>query len=434
MISVPQSQWPEEFVDAATERSLLAAVTRGPDDLYWQLIDLLPSGAFAAEPAAWKALSDAREREIEAPNLPADWTTPDAEPEKVARHLRDLARRRRYAAALQVLGRLLPDRRVSADDLAAQWQEAAAHIEADMAEVDAGALRWGDEVLDAVLQDAEARRAECQATGKPVMGVPTGLPGLDRILHGLPAGLVLLAGPPKMGKTTLAMQIAAAVAAQGVPTVYCTFECSPEVLTRRVLAAKAGVALDDIVTGQADPDALRKGGDLWRPIAARLAIIQGDGNLTVPRIRGRALQAMARMRSKQCLIVVDYLQLMAKASIDLRSGFQSVRERVEALGTDLRQLAVRLHSPVLALSSQSRAGGQYATGGGQANLDSLKESGDLEYMCDAALFLTADEKRQAEPPSRALRLTVRASRESDTGSIPLIYRPDVAIMREEARM
>ena len=60
-----------------------------------------------------------------------------------------------------------------------------------------------------------------------------------------------------------------------------------------------------------------------------------------------------------------------------------------------------------------------------APLDSLKESGDLEYAADVVLFLTEAQERMATPPARAVELTVAKNRHGDTGKIGLIFRPDL---------
>jgi replicative DNA helicase len=96
------------------------------------------------------------------------------------------------------------------------------------------------------------------------------------------------------------------------------------------------------------------------------------------------------------LIVVDYLQLWAKVAEEWR-GVPLVRERVEMLGGALRELALHLQSPVVTLSSQNRAQGNYGNGKGTAALDSLKESGDLEYTADTVLFMTEAHERIATP-------------------------------------
>jgi replicative DNA helicase len=283
-----------------------------------------------------------------------------------------------------------------------------------------------------VLVDAEARRLQREATGSAVLGVPTGLGQLDHLLGGLNDGLHLLAGPPGMGKTTLALQIAAA-ATQEVPVVVVTFEHAPENLTLKLLCARAGVNPRDVQRGYADLAKLRMAAEAWQPRAARLAVVEGGSQLAVAQVRAQAQRALRQHQAERCLVVVDYLQLWAKVADDLR-GNVSVRERVDMLGGLLRELALGLRGPVLALASQNRSAGNYGNGKGTAALDSLKESGDLEYAADVVLFLTEAQERLATPPARAVDLTVAKNRHGDTGKLGLIFRPDLGLLREEARL
>ena len=255
---------------------------------------------------------------------------------------------------------------------------------------------------------------------------------LPNLLGGFNDGLYLLAGPPGMGKTTLALQLAAA-ATREVPVVVVTFEHAPENLTLKLLCARAGVNPRDVQRGYADLAKLRAAAVAWEPVVQRLAVIEGSSQLTVAQVRAQALRAMRQHQAERCLVVVDYLQLWAKVAEDLRGNF-SVRERVDMLGGLLRELALRLRSPVLALASQNRGAGNYGNGKGSAALDSLKESGDLEYAANVVLFLTEAQERLATPPARAVELTVAKNRHGDTGKLPLIFRPDLGTMREEARV
>ena len=68
-----------------------------------------------------------------------------------------------------------------------------------------------------------------------------------------------------------------------------------------------------------------------------------------------------------------------------------------------------------------------------SGLDSLKESGDLEYAADAVLFLIEALERQVLPPARAVDLVVAKNRQGDIGKIALIFRPDLGTLREERR-
>ena len=103
--------------------------------------------------------------------------------------------------------------------------------------------------------------------------------------------------------------------------------------------------------------------EAWQPVAQRLAVVEGSSQLTVAQVRAQARRAMRQHQAERCLVVVDYLQLWAKVAEDLRGNF-SVRERVDMLGGLLRELALGLHSPVLALASQNRSAGNYGNGKG----------------------------------------------------------------------
>lgn len=283
-----------------------------------------------------------------------------------------------------------------------------------------------------MLTEAQARKKQRELTGKVTLGLPTGMERLDGALNGLGEGLLhLLAGPPGMGKTTLALQIATHVARE-MPVVFITFENSPENLTLKALCARAGVNPQEVQRGWADLGRLMEAAVAWHENAGRLALIEGSSQLTLAQVRAHALRAIRRHQATQCLLVVDYLQLWAKVSEELRS-VALVRERVEVLGGALRELAMRLRSPVLALASQNRAQGNYGNGKGSAALDSLKESGDLEYAADVVLFLTEAPDRTCCGPARAVDLTVAKNRHGETGRVALIFRPDVGILREEAR-
>jgi replicative DNA helicase len=418
----------DEFTDAAAEQALLAAVARTPT-LHYELLDILTSEVFTKEADTWRQVALAIDADQQ-PTVPDGWL-PSPDPQATARHLADLYRRRLLAAAQERLAQALFDDTTPATAIATLLEDEALRIQAALRDADAGRLQWASALLPQVLADADARRRQREETGTAVLGVATGLLQLDVLLGGLNEGLHLLAGPPGMGKTTLALQLAA-VATQDVPVVLVTFEHAPVNLTLKALCARAGVNPREVQRGYADLAKLRAAAAAWQPVAERLAVVEGSSQLTVAQVRAQARRAMRQHQAERCLVVVDYLQVWAKVAEDLRGGF-SVRERVEILGSLLRELALQLHSPVLALASQNRAQGHYGNGKGVAALDSLKESGDLEYAADVVLFLTEAQERLASPPARAVDLTVAKNRHGDIGKVALIFRPDLGAMREEAR-
>ena len=418
----------DEFTDIVAEQALLASLTQSPA-LYWDLLDLLTPEVFTKEVDIWKALTRAFETG-QSLSVSADWL-PAPNPHATAQRLVDLHQRRVLAAAQEQLAQALFDETTSALDIVALLEEEALHIQAALRDTTAGWLQWASALVPQVLADAESRRRQREETGSAVLGVTTGLTQLDNILGGFSEGLYLLAGPPGMGKTTLALQVAAA-ATKDVPVVIVTFEHAPANMTPKLLCARAGVNLRDVQRGYADLAKLRHTAEAWTPVAQRLAVVEGSSQLTVAQVRAQARRAMRQHQAERCLIVVDYLQVWAKVAEDLRGNF-SVRERVDMLGGLLRELALGLRSPVLALASQNRSAGNYGTGKGSAALDSLKESGDLEYAADVVLFLTEAQEHRATPPARAVELTVAKNRHGDTGKVGLIFRPDLGTMREESK-
>ncbi len=416
----------DEWVDVTAERAIIAAVAKNPA-LYWEVIDYLSADAFAYDETAnaWQQLADAIEAD-QAPEAPAEWQA-TLEPSETAKRLADLMQRRMIADAMERLAAgMYSDQ--PATELLTALEEETAQAQAAIRATQTGKLTWAADLVVDVLRDAEERRRQREESGQAVLGLPTGVKRLDNIINGLNAGLYLLAGGPGIGKTTFALQIAATVTRQA-PVIYLTFENSPQNMTLKALTAWASINSQDVARGYADVNALRKAADEWRPIGERLAMIEGTGRLTVAQVRALALRAMNRHKMKRCLVIVDYLQLWAKASEELQSR-RDARERVEVMGNSLRELAVRLDSPVLAIANQNRAEGRYS-GNGAASLDSLKESGDLEYMADVALFLTQDDKRAITPPARAVTLTVAKNRHGDLGAVPLIFRPDKSNFGEE---
>lgn len=418
----------DEFVDIKSERELIKAISLDPR-IYWQICDFLCPEVFTAEKGIWQQLVSTIETQ-QPLHLPEDWL-PSVDAETTAKHLLDLFQRRLLAQLQERLATLLYGKQKPAAEIISFLEDEATRIQVAIKDTQTNTLCWANQVLLNVLADAETRLSIRQQTGKSVMGMPTCIKSLDEILNGLNIGLYLLAGGPGMGKTTLAMQIATAVA-KSYSVLYVTFENSPSNLVLKTVTSQAEVSAQQVQRGWADLKALHKAANNWLPIAENIAFIEGNSKLTLTQVRTRALQAMYKNKFAKCLIIVDYLQLWAKASNEFRN-LGSVRERVEALGSGLREIAMRLNSPVLALASQNRSEGSYGGGKGKAALDSLKESGDLEYAADVVMFLTGSDERSVFPPARAVDLTVAKNRDGELGYIPLIFRPDLGIMREEIK-
>lgn len=342
--------------------------------------------------------------------------------------VRDRSRRRELMELGQRLARDAYGQKRELDEVLRGARTGLEDLEAGIGGVDAWTA--GRLVMPALERVAERRRRALE-DGSRIFGLATGIPRLDEALGGLDQGLYILAGPPGMGKTSLALQMALYVANQ-VPAIYVSFENSGESLVLKAVAARAGVSAFDAMRGKVAPDRLEEAAASIHPQLDRLHVLEGSAKLGVGRLRSVALRAMERLGAEQCLLVIDYVQLMAKTSGEYR-GLSDVRAKVDTLTGDLISLSKRLRAPVLVLSSQSRSAGGYGTGGGRDALDSLKESGDLEFGGDVVMFLTEDVERTATPPAKAVSLSIKKHRHGPTAKIPLVFLSDRGLYREEAR-
>lgn len=413
----------DTFTDSAAEYALLSAVRADPE-LLFRLKDSLPSDAFPTYGGTWHGLSAAIEGKEPLPALPESpamgFTAPPSDPVGLADHLATLTRSRRLTALYDRLGAALYGGTLTDPTaLATELAEGFGAVASGFRESDMERLQWASGLLPKVLADAAARRE----SGRAVQGLQTGLAGLDTQLNGLTVGITLLGGGPGMGKTAAAFQWAEHVArVEGVPTVYVTFENSPQNLVERLLASKAGGSLESIARGTIGEANLKQAANDLTQTLHRVAIIEGTSRLTVAGLKGKVRQAMNTCATTRALVVVDYLQLWAKASKEL-AGRRDVRERVEVLGAELREMATALGVPVLALSSLNRDAGGYGKGNSKATLDALKESGDLEYMADVVLLLNQGEA-MVTTPNKSVELTIAKNRNGATGTVSLIFHPN----------
>jgi replicative DNA helicase len=401
---------------------MLASIVRTPEH-FWAYADLLQE-TFSAEAHLWNQVSEAITKEAPLPSIPVEWQ-PAADPSPVAQRLADL-RQRRLLADLQERVAQAMSTEQPAEALIRLLEDGLADVQTAIREIQTGSMRWGPDLVKVYLAAAEERRRLREENGTAIVGIPTGLSRLDDLLNGLGTGLYILAGAPGAGKTTLALQLAMNAARERIPALYVTYENSPSNLVGKAMCASAGVSPADVDRGTANLAALRAVDYELRAIVPYLAIIEGTSRLSVPEVRAKALQVMNRHKASRCLVVFDYLQRAAQSK-----GFDALRHNVSCMAGDLRDLANRLGSPILALSSQSRSGGNYGAGGGTANLDSLKESGDLEYSADVVIFLRQSAERMANPPARAVDLVLAKNRFGDVGSVPLIFRADIGQLRQE---
>jgi len=252
-----------------------------------------------------------------------------------------------------------------------------------------------------------------------VTGVPSGFDDLDALTSGFQrTDLVVIAGRPSMGKTALALNIAANAAIKaGIPVGIFSLEMGREQLVQRMLCSEARVDAHKLRTGYlADRH--------WSSLTTAAGLlsdapiyIDDTPAMTVLEMRSKARRLKAE--SNVGLIIVDYLQLMR--------GFGRIENRtqeISEISRSLKALAKELDLPVIALSQLSRA---VESRGGERKpiLSDLRESGAIEQDADVVGFVYRAEMYERTPENMGLaELIVAKQRNGPTDTVKLAFRSE----------
>ena len=230
----------------------------------------------------------------------------------------------------------------------------------------------------------------------------TPLAGLNNLLGGglESRRLMVLLGAPGGGKTTLANQIAVHASQAGRPVFYVTSEDSPQTLLAKTIARLGQIPYGAVLKGYEDQRekitaTLR---DYRASMSAeRLRYLDASMMIDMETISERARAHFEKYRAAenggQGILVIDYLQRLARGQAAYRNGNQDLRQAVTVLTEQLRAISTELDCCVLALASMNRVSGYGASNNA---LSSAKESGDIEYTADVLMALVDEEYRVPE--------------------------------------
>ncbi|MCP5268708.1 MAG: replicative DNA helicase [Zoogloeaceae bacterium] len=218
-----------------------------------------------------------------------------------------------------------------------------------------------------------------------ITGIPTGYNDLDKMTSGLqPGDLVIVAGRPSMGKTSLALNMAEHVAIDyGAPVAVFSMEMGGAQLAMRMLASVGRLNQQNVRTGKLNDDE-------WSRLSYALGKIHEKAIYIdeTPALNPIDLRARARRLHRQCgklgLIVIDYLQLMSGSS----AGENRATE-ISEISRSLKGLAKELECPVIALSQLNRSLEQRPNK--RPVMSDLRESGAIEQDADVIMFIYRDE-------------------------------------------
>jgi replicative DNA helicase len=238
---------------------------------------------------------------------------------------------------------------------------------------------------DAMKQTIEMASAAYKNEGG-IVGVPTGLRDLDDKLGGLhQSDLIIIAGRPSMGKTSLATNLAFN-AAQNIQdngkkssVAFFSLEMSSEQLSTRILSEQAKIASNDIRRGRISDEQFDQFLETSKNISELPLFIDETPAISIAAMSNRA-RRIKRLHGLD-LIVVDYIQLM-KGTFNNKDG--RVQE-ISQITQGLKAIAKELGVPVVALSQLSRQVEQRDDH--KPQLADLRESGSIEQDADVVMFV-----------------------------------------------
>lgn len=255
-----------------------------------------------------------------------------------------------------------------------------------------------------------------RADPSEVTGVPTGYVDLDEKTSGLqPSDLIILAGRPAMGKTTLALNIAEHVAIhQRLPVAVFSMEMPSTQLATRFLASPGRIDMQNLRRGRlSDDDWQRLTAAMGKLYEAPIFIDETPG-LNPIDLRARA-RRLARQCGKLGLIVIDYLQLMTGT----RESDNRATELSE-ISRSVKSLAKELNVPIIALSQLNRSLEQRPNK--RPVMSDLRESGAIEQDADIIMFIYRDEVYNPDTPDKGVaEIIIAKHRNGPTGTIRLSF-------------
>ena len=223
------------------------------------------------------------------------------------------------------------------------------------------------EVLVNIFSDLE----EKFQSGAQLPGIPTKFIDLDNLTQGLQrSDLLILAGRPSMGKTSLALNIAQNVAAYTKqPVAIFSLEMSREQLVQRLLASEARIDSSRLRSGRISEHEWQRLGQAIGFLSQLPLFIDDTPDCTVTEIRSKARRLQAEQGGTLGMVLIDYLQLMQGSAADNRV------QELSRITRGLKAMAKELMVPVLVLSQLSRA--VESRSDKRPQLADLRESGCL---------------------------------------------------------
>ncbi len=244
-------------------------------------------------------------------------------------------------------------------------------------------------------------------------GVESGYTELDELLTGFhPGEMILVAGRPAMGKTSIGMNfIENAAIRTGKKAAVFSLEMPAEQLAMRMLCTEARVDMQRVRRGQLEDDDWGKLCDALITIGSSAIFVDATPGITVSQVRSKARRL--QLEHGLDIIMIDYLSLMTGVG-----NFGSRQEEVAQISRGLKSLAIELGVPIIALQQLSRAPA------GRSNhrpmLSDIRESGAIEQDADVVMFVHREDYYDPETAEKNIaELIIAKQRNGSLGTVKL---------------
>ena len=249
-----------------------------------------------------------------------------------------------------------------------------------------------------------------------ITGAGTGFTDFDELTSGLqPADLIIVAGRPSMGKTTIAMNMAENIALKSdKPVAVFSMEMPGDSLAMRMMSSLGRIDQHKVRTGKLEDDDWPRLTSAINLLAGTQLFIDDSPALTPTEVRARA-RRLAREHGQLGLIVVDYLQLMQSPA----SGDNRVQQ-ISDISRGLKALAKELNVPVVALSQLNRNLEQRPNK--RPVMSDLRDSGAIEQDADLIVFVYRDEVYNEDSPDKGIaEIIIGKQRNGPLGTVRLTF-------------
>ncbi len=293
--------------------------------------------------------------------------------------------------------------------------------EKDILDIASAKDRGGLVDFETALRSALLKLQEATTNPSHISGIPTGYIDLDKKTSGLQnSDLIILAGRPGMGKTSLGINICQHVAIREKKKVAVfSLEMPLEQLTMRIIASEANISNTALRAG--DVADWRKLYEAWENILSAPLYIDDTPGITVPEIRSKCKRMQAQIGLD--MVLIDYLQLIRSIG-----RIENRQQEISQISRDLKLLAKELAVPVITLSQLNRAPEKRTDG--RPLISDLRESGAIEQDADIVMFLY---KRDAQDSSsNKVVLSIAKHRNGPTGEVELIFQEEITTFRNAA--